>query len=177
MPRLRTQKQTELKRKRFRKAAFEDTKLLILYHRPSWGGGGTKKNVLASASDRSLHNDGLAGPTAILFISCDACSDSIAKLFCVCWFFFWRDALQNGVSHRCAFVKLSTKGGIASIWGSANVHLQVARDMGYRSDGIATSRGMGPLRQCFSIRQKVQDRRGQTDRWENRGRRPFTGPF
>ena len=59
----------------------------------------------------------LRGPIAILFISRDTCSDSIAKLFCAC--FLWgiaqlsRDMLQNGVSHRCAFVKLSTKGGVS----------------------------------------------------------------
>ena len=32
-----------------------------------------------------------------------------------------RDMLQNGVSHRCAYVKLSAKGGIAPFWGSAEL--------------------------------------------------------
>ena len=32
-----------------------------------------------------------------------------------------RDTLQNGVSHRRACLKLSTKGGIAPFWGSANL--------------------------------------------------------
>ena len=55
--------------------------------------------------------------------------------------------LQNGVSHRCACVKLSTKGGgIAPFRGSANLPEKVSRDMGYRSDSIAVSRDMGPLR-------------------------------
>ena len=57
-----------------------------------------------------------------------------------------RDMLQNGVSHKCASVKLSTKGGIASFGGSANVTEKVSRDMGYRSDAIVVSRDMGPLR-------------------------------
>ena len=50
----------------------------------------------------------LRGPAAILFISCETSSESIAKLFRVC--FLWgivrlsRDMLQNGVLHRCACV-------------------------------------------------------------------------
>ena len=56
-----------------------------------------------------------------------------------------RDMLQNGVSHRCACVKLIAKGGIAPFWGSANLPEKVSRDMGYRSDSIAVSREMGPL--------------------------------
>ena len=31
--------------------------------------------------------------------------------------------LQNGVSHRCAGVTLSTKGGIAPFWGGANLFI------------------------------------------------------
>ena len=53
--------------------------------------------------------------------------------------------LQSGVSHRCACVKLSTKGGVAPFWGSANLPERVSRDMGHRSDSIAISRDMGPL--------------------------------
>ena len=55
------------------------------------------------------------------FISRDTCSDSIAKLSRVC--FLWgiaqwsRDTLQNGVSHGCVCVKLSTKGGYRTILG------------------------------------------------------------
>ena len=59
-----------------------------------------------------------------------------------------RDTLQNGVSHRCACVKLSRKGGgIAPLWGSAMPTSlpKASRDMGYRSDSIAISRDMGPL--------------------------------
>ena len=37
-------------------------------------------------------------------------------------------------------------GGIAPFWGSANLPEKVSRDMGYRSDSIAISRDMGPLR-------------------------------
>ena len=60
----------------------------------------------------------------------------IAELLC--------DTLQNGVSHRCACVKLSTKGGgITPFWGAPNLPEKVSRDMGYRSDSIAMSRDMG----------------------------------
>ena len=47
----------------------------------------------------------LRGPTAILFISRDACNDRIAKLISE-HFLLWgiaqvsRDMLQNGVSHK-----------------------------------------------------------------------------
>ena len=67
----------------------------------------------------------LRGPAAVLFISRNTCSNSIAKLFRA--YFYGgiaplsRDMLQNRVSHRCACVKLSTKGGIAPFWGSANL--------------------------------------------------------
>ena len=48
-----------------------------------------------------------------------------------------RDALQYGVSHRCACVKLSTKGGgITPFWGSANLPLKVSRDMGPLSSRV-----------------------------------------
>ena len=57
----------------------------------------------------------LRGPVAILFISRDTCSDSIAKLFRACFCGgiaqVSRDMLQNGVSHRRPCVKLSAKGG------------------------------------------------------------------
>ena len=66
------------------------------------------------------HKEGknLRGPAAILWISRDTCSDSIAKMFCAS--FLWglaqlsRDTLQNGVSHRCACVNPSTKRGFGS---------------------------------------------------------------
>ena len=61
------------------------------------------------------------GPAAILFISRDTCSDSIANLFRACFYGgiaqLSRDMLQNGVSHRGACVKLSTKGGYRTILG------------------------------------------------------------
>ena len=71
----------------------------------------------------------------MLFISRDACSDSIAKRFRAC-FFFWgiaqlsRDALQNGVSHRCVCVKLcSTRGGVSHHFGGALTSLKKYRAM------------------------------------------------
>ena len=57
--------------------------------------------------------------------------------------------LQNGVSHRCACVKLSIKGGDRTIVGSANIPEKVSHDMGYRSDSIVVSRDVGPLGNCI----------------------------
>ena len=56
----------------------------------------------------------------------DTCSDSIAKhvraCFCRVVAQVSRDMLQNGVLHRCACVKISTKGVIlATFWGAANL--------------------------------------------------------
>ena len=57
-----------------------------------------------------------------------------------------RDTLRHGVSHRCACVKLSTKGGYRTILRECyNLPVKVSRDMGYRSDSIAVSTDMGPL--------------------------------
>ena len=61
--------------------------------------------------------------------------------------------LQNGISHRCACVKPSPRGGgVAPFWGSATLPekaLREQRDMGYRSDSAVVSREMGPLRSLF----------------------------
>ena len=66
-----------------------------------------------------------------------------------------RDTLQNAVPHSCACVKLSAKGvGIAPFWGRANLPEKVSRDMGYRSDIIATSRNMRPLSLVEQRREK-----------------------
>ena len=55
--------------------------------------------------------------------------------------------LQNGISHRCACVKLSTKGWVSHHFGGVLASLKkVSSDMGYRSDSIAIWRDMGPLR-------------------------------
>ena len=65
----------------------------------------------------------LRGPAAILFTSRDTFSVRIAKLYCACVCggiaYLSRDTLQNGVSHRCACVKLSTKGGVSHHFGEA----------------------------------------------------------
>ena len=71
--------------------------------------------------DKLGTGDWLRGPAAILFISGNTSSDSIAKMFsCL---FLWgiaqisRDTLQNWVSHGCVCVKSSTKGGYLTILG------------------------------------------------------------
>ena len=77
----------------------------------------------------------LRGPTAILFISRDTFSDSIAKLFRACF---------PGVSHTYHAICCKTgyrtdkapRGGIARCWGIAGMADKVSRDRGYR---IATA--------------------------------------
>ena len=53
--------------------------------------------------------------------------------------------LQNGVSHRCACVRLSARReGVSHHFGGvSNLNEKVSRDMGYRSDSIAISCDMG----------------------------------
>ena len=46
---------------------------------------------------------------------------------------------ENGASHRCACVKLSN-------WGAANLPGKASCDTGHRSNSIAISRDMGPLK-------------------------------
>ena len=55
--------------------------------------------------------------------------------------------MQGVYRNKCVCVRLGG-GGIAPFWGSANPSKlkEVSRDMGYRSDSIAISRDMGPLR-------------------------------
>ena len=99
-------------------------------HYAWWGGqGGGDTNCRAAEAPppsprktpSQLKGSALRGLAAILFISRDACSDSIAKLFLR--MFSWgiaqlsRDTLQNGVSQRCACVKPSTMGGHRTILG------------------------------------------------------------
>ena len=58
-----------------------------------------------------------------------------------------RDMLQNGVSHWYVCVKQGPRGGgIAPCWGIAGMADKVSRDREYRSDTIALSRDMEPLR-------------------------------
>ena len=136
----------------------------------------------------------LRGPTDILFISRDTCSDSVAKLVALVGKvvgkfggIFWthkikaqnfrgkfrknmpnslcrratliwglaqasRDTLQNGVSHRCACVKLSIRGGRGSapFYGSADLPGKVSRDMGYRSNKSGSN--AAPLVSRYSCR-------------------------
>ena len=72
-------------------------------------------------------------------------NDSIAKRFRACFLghraIIARYVAKKGVSHRGACVKLSSNGGcrtVTSLGQSADL------PMGFRSDGIAISRDMGP---------------------------------
>ena len=57
-------------------------------------------------------------------------------------------AAQNGVSHRCACVKLSTKEGVSHYFGGVPTSLKIL--LKYRAIwGIAILRDMGPLRSCL----------------------------
>ena len=70
------------------------------------------------------------GPAAILFISRDTCSDSLAKQFRACLnggggiARLLRDTLRNGISHRFACAKLSSKGGVSHHFGGALTSLK-----------------------------------------------------
>ena len=52
--------------------------------------------------------------------------------------------------------KKAPSGGIAPCWGIAGLAEKVSRDRGYRSDTIAISRDMGPLRKGESL-QKISE--------------------
>ena len=56
-----------------------------------------------------------------------------------------------GIAQMCLCETKYQGRGIAPYWGSANLPAKVSRDMGYRSDSIAVSRDMGPLRPSFSL--------------------------
>ena len=101
------------------------------------------------------------GPAATLFTSRNTCNlqRQYRKIlfalvfFCVCVgrgiAQLSRGALQNGVSHRCAFVKLSTKGGVLQkIGGTANLPYTVSRHVRViwgLTISRRNSRDMGPL--------------------------------
>ena len=85
----------------------------------------------------------LRGPAAILVISRDTGSDSIAKLLRAC--FYGLSHIHRAIHCKSACAKLNTKGGYRTILGGANLPEKVSHNMGYRSDSIAISRDMGPL--------------------------------
>ena len=96
----------------------------------------------------------IRGPAAILFISHDTCSDSIAKLFRVCFYMGYRTVIARyvatwGIAQMCLSETKYQGTGSTPFWGSANPPEEVSRDMGYRSDSIASSRYVGPMRLCL----------------------------
>ena len=60
-----------------------------------------------------------------------------------------------GIAQMCLCETKYQGGGIAPFWGSANLPEKVSRDMGYRSDSIAISRDMGPLRGSVGLGEGV----------------------
>ena len=52
--------------------------------------------------------------------------------------------VKTWVLHKSVCVNLVRRGGYPTSLGSATLPAKVSRDMGYRSDSIATSRDMGP---------------------------------
>ena len=87
----------------------------------------------------------LRGPAAIVFKSCNACSDSIAELFGACFCggggvshnFRARYAAKWGVAHMCLCGTEYQGGGSHHFGKPPNLLEKVSRDMGYRSDNIA----------------------------------------
>ena len=57
-----------------------------------------------------------------------------------------RYVAEWGIAQMCLCETKYQGGGIAPFQGSANLPEKVSRDMGYRSDSIAVSHDMGPLR-------------------------------
>ena len=104
---------------------------------------------VCSEPEESCVNRALRGPAAILFISRDNCSDSIARKI-VFVFMGYRTIIAQcvvkwGIAQICLCETKYKGGGIGPFRGSANLPKKVSRDMGYRSDSIALSRDMGPL--------------------------------
>ena len=58
-----------------------------------------------------------------------------------------------GIAQMCQ-CKTTCREGIAPFWVCASLPENVSRDMGYRSDSIAISRDMGPLRICGNGRRR-----------------------
>ena len=55
-----------------------------------------------------------------------------------------RYVAKRGIAQMC-LCETKYQGGIAPLWGSANLPGKVSRSMGYRSDSVAVSRDMVPL--------------------------------
>ena len=75
----------------------------------------------------------------------------ISQNFFVLVFLGYRTSIARyvakwGIALICLCKKKAPKGGIAPCWGIAGMAEEVSRDRGYRSDSIAVSRDMGPLR-------------------------------
>ena len=127
---------------------------------PREGGFGRCSPLPKFSPRKSFPCRALRGPVAILFISRNTCSDSIAKLFCAC-FLGYRTVIARYVAkwviaQMCLCdTKYQGVGGIAQFGWAANVPENVSCDMGYRSDSIAISRDMGPLRQCYPGTRKL----------------------
>ena len=57
--------------------------------------------------------------------------------------------VQWGIAQMCLCEAQCQEGSLAPFWGSAYLPGKLSRDIGYRSNNIAISRDMGPLRLCL----------------------------
>ena len=87
-----------------------------------------------------------SGPAAVLFISRDACSDSIAKLCELSHNYRPICCKMGGIAQMCLCEPKYQGGGIVPFWGAVNLPEKGSHDMGCRSDSITISRDMVPLR-------------------------------
>ena len=63
-----------------------------------------------------------------------------------------RYVAKCGIAQMCLCeTEYVPKRDVAPFWEAANLPEEVSRDMGYRSDSIAISHDMGPLRSCLDF--------------------------
>ena len=109
-----------------------------------------KNTLYASHGQSQNHGFGLRGLATILSISRDTCSDSIANSFVLVLMEYRtiiaRYVAKWGIAQMC-LCQTKYQVGVSHHFGGVLISLKkVSRDIGYRSDSIAISRDMGPLR-------------------------------
>ena len=93
-------------------------------------------------------------------MSCDTCSECIAKLFCACFHGVSHNITRYvatwGIAQMCLCENKVLKAGIVPIRGAADLPVKKSRSMRYRSDSIAISHNMGPLRTGHLSKNRTQ---------------------